>query len=471
MKSNSIFYIFLLALFILLFFPNLLQKGMFVDGLWYATISRNMAEGFGSFWSPAFTPTMFPEFYEHPPLVFSIHSIFFKIFGDALWVEKIYSLFITILTLLLIISLWRVIFKERADLKPFAYIPCILWMLIETVYLFYPNNMLECSMGIFTLISVILILKGISNNNQSSYLYIFLAGISLSLAFLSKGFTGLYPLIAILIYAFIYQSLSWRKILLYNGILWSSFGLIFIIFFVNDHAANHLNTYLETQVYAALRGERNEHMHSNRFYIIRRMIDTSILSIVLVAFLSLISYYKFGVRQFFIHRRELLFFLILVLSGVIPMMVSRKQGTYYLLTVYPYLAVVLSLILIQSKTLLAQLRDSKLFRILTYSLLVSSLLIASFNINKTNKRDQNTLFDLELLAGEIPSQTTLGCINKKEAPCLYGFFMRIYSISLDTLNPYDYPLLLCDKNIEVDKTIYSAIKLETEMYALYRKLR
>ncbi len=41
---------------------------MHVDGLWYATISKNLAEGFGSFWAPAFTATMAPVFNAHPPL-------------------------------------------------------------------------------------------------------------------------------------------------------------------------------------------------------------------------------------------------------------------------------------------------------------------------------------------------------------------------------------------------------------------
>jgi 4-amino-4-deoxy-L-arabinose transferase-like glycosyltransferase len=109
MKSNRIFYIFLFSLGLLLFIPNLLQKGMFVDGLWYATISKNLAEGFGSFWSPAFTHTMAPVFIDHPPLVFGIQSLFFKVLGDALYVEKIYALFIISLTLVLIIILWRII--------------------------------------------------------------------------------------------------------------------------------------------------------------------------------------------------------------------------------------------------------------------------------------------------------------------------------------------------------------------------
>lgn len=469
MKSNRIFYIFLLALFILLIFPNLLQKGIFVDGLWYATISRNMAEGFGSFWSPAFTRTMFTEFYEHPPLVFWIQSQFFKVLGDALYVEKVYSLIISILTLLLIFKLWRTLFRDRAELKDLAYIPGILWILFETVYLFYPNNMLESSMGVFTLSSVILIIRGLQLKNSFTYLFLVLAGLCLISAFLCKGFTGLYPLSAILIYALIYRDIQWKQLLLYNGVLWGVFSLIFFMFLFNDSAANHLDNYLDTQVLAAIIGERTENMHNTRFYIVRRLLETSLLPIALVTCLSLIAYYRQGVRQFFQHKKEICFFLLLCLSGVLPMMISKKQGTYYILTVYPYFAIVLSLILVQSKTLLAQLSHSKAFRLFTYSFLAASLLIASLNINKVNKRDRILLQDVELLAAEIAPNSSLGSINKKSEQCLYGFFMRMYSISLDTQNPKDYPLILCDKDIKMDSEIYTAIDLETEKFSLYKK--
>ena len=132
MKSNRIFYIFLLSLCILLFAPNLLQRGMFVDGLWYAAISKNLSEGFGSFWSPAFTSTMAPVFTGHPPLVFGLQSLFFKVLGDAWYVEKIYALTTIALTLILIITLWRTLFGDMPELKNHGFIPGILWILHET---------------------------------------------------------------------------------------------------------------------------------------------------------------------------------------------------------------------------------------------------------------------------------------------------------------------------------------------------
>ena len=123
MKANRNFYFFCLALAVLLFVPNLLQKGMFVDGVWYAAISKNLAHGIGTFWQPVFTRTMFPGFYEHPPLVFGLQSLFFCALGDGIYVEKLYALVVIVLTLLLIHVLWKQIFREQKSLQAYSYLP------------------------------------------------------------------------------------------------------------------------------------------------------------------------------------------------------------------------------------------------------------------------------------------------------------------------------------------------------------
>jgi len=58
-------------------FTALFTKGMFFDGLTYASIARNINEGIGTLWVPSYTPTIHPEFYEHPPFSFgcTVYSI------------------------------------------------------------------------------------------------------------------------------------------------------------------------------------------------------------------------------------------------------------------------------------------------------------------------------------------------------------------------------------------------------------
>ena len=125
MKSDRVFHLVFFSLVILLFIPNLLQSGMFVDGVLYSAISKNLSDGLGTFWSPHFSETVFPVFRDQPPLVFGMQSLFFRLLGDSMYVEKIYAFFIICITLVLIHILWRSIFKNNKEFKHLGFIPKI----------------------------------------------------------------------------------------------------------------------------------------------------------------------------------------------------------------------------------------------------------------------------------------------------------------------------------------------------------
>ncbi len=99
------------SLFILMAWMLLLLAGafapvMFVDGVTYATIARNLAEGQGTWFALHYTETLAPSFFGHPPLWIWIESIFFSVLGDQVWVEKGVSLLFFSLYLL---ALWRAV--------------------------------------------------------------------------------------------------------------------------------------------------------------------------------------------------------------------------------------------------------------------------------------------------------------------------------------------------------------------------
>lgn len=468
MRNYRTFNLFLISLIILLFIPNLLKKGMFVDGLWYATISKNLSDGLGTFWSPCFSQTMYPIFNEHPPLIFGIQSFFFRLLGDSWYVEKIYALFIIFLTIVLIHFLWKELFKYNPDLSKLGFIPCILWILNDNTYLFYPNNLLECSQGVFILIAVLFILKAIHVKNTYSYFFIFISGLCLILSFLSKGFTGLYPLITIIVYYAIFKNIPTKKMVLYNIILFGGFSLILLIYFLNENAAENINNYIETQVMSALRGERTENMQSSRFHIVKSLIETSIVPLLLVIIINLISYFKYGRNHLFRFKKEILLFVVLGLSGVLPMMISMKQAAYYLITTIPFFSIALSLIIVQSD-IINKLRDSFSFKIITTSIFTFSIIYSLFSINKTNKRDELLLNDMEQFDGFLEDYSVIGCKTKNNEYSLYGYFMRINSVSLDTINPYNYSLLVTGIDFPIDSSQFQKIDLETIKYSLYRK--
>lgn len=125
LKLHHYFYLFVGFLFLGIVSIDLFSDGMFVDGLLYADISRNMAEGLGSFWKPHFTEVIYPEFYEHPPLALGLQSIFFYVFGDSIYVERIYSLSTYIIVGYLIALIWKKLTGEKKT----GWIPIFLWII------------------------------------------------------------------------------------------------------------------------------------------------------------------------------------------------------------------------------------------------------------------------------------------------------------------------------------------------------
>jgi len=125
------FYLIIISLFIGIVAPALFSDGMFMDGVLYAAISQNLANNLGSFWDLHLTNTLYPHFHEHPPLAFGIQSIFFKLFGESILIERFYSLITFIITGWIIILIWRKI----SDIKfhSLSWLPLLFWIFIRRV--------------------------------------------------------------------------------------------------------------------------------------------------------------------------------------------------------------------------------------------------------------------------------------------------------------------------------------------------
>ena len=128
MKKNNQYYIIVLSLFLGICAPTLWTEGMFMDGLYYAAIARNLSEGVGSFWALHLTNCSFPVFNEHPPLAIWLQSLMFYCIGDNLFIERIYSLSTFIVTGFIIHLIWKEI--TNIKLQHLSWVPLFLWIII-----------------------------------------------------------------------------------------------------------------------------------------------------------------------------------------------------------------------------------------------------------------------------------------------------------------------------------------------------
>ena len=259
-------WIFTISFILITFLPRSLDDTMFMDGMTYAAIARNMSLGIGSFWKPYFADSFWlpydngPFFSGHPPLQFGMQSILFRIMGDTTAVENLYDLIILISYIILIAKIWQKLFLGQTILQRYAWLPVLCWYGMGTVWYSIPNNFLDSTMGVFCLLSCycqLLLLKS-SPVSKKHYIWPSLAGICVFLAFLTKGPVGLYPLAFTMLYSFLNPDTSFQKGLKSTAIMLGSAGVAGGLILAYQPAFEILNTYFQGQVIQALMKKREK---------------------------------------------------------------------------------------------------------------------------------------------------------------------------------------------------------------------
>ncbi len=316
---------------ILLYVPYLLAPGMHPDGVTYATISRNLAEGRGTFWEPFFTETFFPAFYEHPPLVFGIESLFFRVLGDHLFVEKLYTFICFLVTGWLLFKMWAILTGDKAN----AWVLFIFWAAIPEVPFDYANNFLENTMGIFCFAACFILLE---NFLQEKYkkLPIVISGLLIFLGCLSKGPFALFPLALPGLYWLSCTKITFKTALLSTLYLTIILVVCFSILMLWPAAKNNLLTYLSSQVVASIEGKRS--LPGNRLFLLNTLIYKLkpiyfSIPVILLAGAAVIR--KKEVKP---QYRIALFFFLMALSVNLPVMISPRQLEQYILCAYAFYA-------------------------------------------------------------------------------------------------------------------------------------
>ena len=160
LSPNSYLYFFVIGAFFIVTGHLMFAKYMFMDGLYYTTIARNIAVGDGTVWDMKFTNTFFTHFHEHPPLAMWLESLYFKVLGNSWFVDKFYSVNTYVFTAFFIRKIWKVIFPD----SPLTWVVLLFWLFTPVVFWAVGNNMLENTLSIFMMISVYYSLKSVITN-------------------------------------------------------------------------------------------------------------------------------------------------------------------------------------------------------------------------------------------------------------------------------------------------------------------
>jgi len=448
MKKNLIiqnrpFWIFTISYISAMFFPRLLQRGLFMDGLCYSSIARNMSIGIGSFWKPHFTSSFWLPyntgnvFYEHLPLQFGIQSLFFDLFGDYWYVEKIYSFITLFITLWIIMKIWKVVFNSQLTSSR-AWLPILMFYLFPEIIWASPNNMLENTMTVFILVAVYFYVKALFLNNYKM-LYIVMVGIAISLSFLTKGPVGLFPLAIPIIHYLVFRKYSFIRTVQYTILPIIVFVISFFILMLNHSANEFIRTFMDQQLLSSLSGAREQADDTlGHFYIFKWLfIDLLPLSGVTIIILLISVFIKRSISVDTANIKITIFFLLIALAGSVLIAISPKQMAIYYIPSLPYYAIAFAAFIVPTTNYFftiakLSIKKTKILNSLLYILFVI-IVIYTASITGQPGREHKLHHDLELISDLIPSNSKVGvCPPMMVDSYLIGYLQRYYRIALTT---------------------------------------
>lgn len=461
-------YIWVIGVFLALVSPYLLAQGMFMDGVIYAAVAKNLAHGIGDFWTLHFMNTHFNPFYEHPPLAIGLESLFFKVFGDAFWVEKIYSVTTFFISSIIIHKIWQKLKVLKLVEASASWIPLLFWVLFPLVSWAAVNNMLENTMMVFVLLSLLFLINDWVN--PRSY-FVIIAGIMLSFAFLSKGFVGLYLWSFffwnwLIFRKFTFGQMIFKTLLL---ILFTCLPFVFLYLFY-PYGFQSLVNYINNQVVNSV---SNVVTVASRFHIIKSLFEQIILPLIVAV--------VFGVVSWIIHTRfsiklwkfkSTVFFLMLGFSGVLPIMLSLKQSNFYILTTFPFFAISLALIVDKFPPISLNKTVQKIHGILSIVFLISALMLIVGNYGKFY-RDEDKISDIKLIKSSIPTLKKIS-LDKSiwQDWALFGYAVRYANFDFyrDSIPTQTYLLSEKDKPISIKSPIFEKLPINLMRYQLNKRV-
>lgn len=468
--KNTYFTIISLSVVFGLTLPVLIQDAMFQDAVLYSSVAHNLSVGHGTFWFPQYSALNLegiPSFHEQPPLVFWILSLFYKVLGSSIYVERLYTLLMTILHILLIKVLWKEVYQSATSYVKMWWLPVFFWIIIPVCFWSFRNNMIENTMGVFILISVIISIQSIQKENFwfgwiSSGLFIFLASFS-------KGVPGLFPIVLPLIWWFVYREIALSKAIQYAMVLLLVPALIYSVILMFPGPRESLSIYFFDRL---IRRVDDMPTTFNRFETARKLFVEMLPVLISVTILMLIK----G-KQFFQRisetKKEFRFFLLLGFAGSLPLMLTKVQKGWYMVPSFPFFAIAfasLCLPFVYEWFSGMSAKSIRFVKTMSFMLAAGVLVVTALQFGKIS-REEAILTDVYKIGKVVPGFTTMSVPKEQYDQynfILQGFLVRHFFISISPEKNLPYFLAEKGKKVAIPYG-YEEINLDLRAYVLYKQ--
>lgn len=403
--------------------PTWWARSMFMDGLWYATLARNLAVGIGTPFAPQLTETLGQSFTAHPPLMVWLESLLFGGLGDHWWVERLFSGGLIVLAGGLLWGSWRQLRPD--DGAQTGWLPLLLWVSMP---------LLPWATGAHMLENLLLVCFGgllyawLRFAHGHGWSWLLLAGVAFGAAIWTKGpaalFMGSLPFWAGLTVPAVGWRRGLRDSLGLTGIAAALTGLLLLW----PPAWTFAQGYWDT----LLRGTLAVAVVSSRWYILGKWLMELLPPLLLSGGLA------WALRRYLRPlpgRGWPLAFLLTGLSGVLPYLLVLKQRGFYLLPALPCFALALALLLAPAWWAWYQRQDwsprwQRGFRLAAMGLGAVALAVLLASVGRVGKH-ADRLALAEQLARRLPAGTVIGtCAAQWQDWSLHGYLYRQGYLSL-----------------------------------------
>lgn len=474
-SRNAVFALFSLSLVFLLVVPSLVQHGMFMDGVQYACIAKNLAAGKGSFWFPYLSASWIksgsPWFLEHPPLSYYLQSHFFLMFGDSVYSEKMYCLVSVVVCAVLISKIWKTVLGTDPILRRYWWLAILLWFITPSVFWSFSNNMIENTVSVMVLAAVYFSFKTILSE-KFQYAYLALAGIFIFLGSLSKGLPALFPIVFFLCFALIFKKTRLRNAIGLSAILFLIPVIIYaFICFYNEEARESLRFYVDNRLVTRI---KSAHTVENRFTILLWLLtDLFVILGLMVVLLTVFKWKAFS--KYFLpeNKRHVLFFIVFGLCGVLPLCFTYVQRASYFVPAIPFFAIAFAIFIAKGiHPKIAAISEShfKIMRVCIIGFSVCCALVCAFLFGKTS-RDHQLLKDVHSIGQIIPRGEEIGSPYAVYGQWDFQFYLlRYYDITLFPREQEGMRYLIYEKSLRPENSLYNEeSQVELEQFSLFKK--
>jgi 4-amino-4-deoxy-L-arabinose transferase-like glycosyltransferase len=429
------------------------------DGTEYASIARNMSEGLGTFWAPYLDDTNEPVHWEHPPLIYWIQSIFFRMFGDGLYFEGIYGFGIALVILYLAAMFWQ---RVRRDFQ------------LQVIGSWWPLVLLislpVATFLIFALLETYFAYRSMAGG-KSTVIYAIATGLTVYLGFIAMGPVALFAFAVPTIGCLTIKpgfSRAAASTLLAMVIFAACFLLTGLLF---PESMDFWKFFMKAQIFRSLASTRGG--GDSYFRYIERLISNLIVPFGLTGMIMLIL--KTHFRNLKVNRHAA-FFLLIALAGCLPFFVSKRQHLRYILHSLPFfilsLAFVTDNIAEKVESIIGKKRKIRLGFVVT-ALFFFMVSIGAMVYRKDEITRADAFFE-DLYLRDIPlTERSIVTIYPKEMimdDYLFVWMQRYFKVSVTGEMGGDYLLVDKKSGFEIPEGYEKMHREPTRKYILYKRI-